>query len=504
MTSSDRLTVDTEKLSEPVHSEDGTSQSICVPVSTAQLELEKGISETTEYSTPSQQSDRVIRTAADWDGPDDPENPMNWPIRRKIFHTLIPAMQCFVITFGSSVYTPSKLPSLLPDGYSQAHAGAPQVAAHFNVSLTAALLPLSLYILGVGFGPMISAPISERWGRKYVYLILFPISLLFTVGAGFSQTFASMVICRFFAGLLGSGCLAVGAGTNSDMFIPLYRATTTACFAMAPFAGPALGPAMGGYVAMHKGWRWTQWLIVFWGVVVYTLTLFGSETYSRIILQARAKRLSIPGPPDKLPPGMSKTRFILVVTLLRPSRMLVTESIVISFSIYTAFNFSVLFAFFVAFPIVFRSPYPEVQVYHFDTGQGGLVFFGLGLGCLVATIIFIVMDRRIYRRKTLALRARGDYSHLPPEERLYPAMVGSFLLPVGLFWFAWTARSDVHWISPVLATIPFGIGSVLVFCSCILYLMDTYGPLAGASAAAANGLLRYILGAVFPLFTVQM
>lgn len=37
-----------------------------------------------------------------------------------------------------------------------------------------------------------------------------------------------------------------------------------------------------------------------------------------------------------------------------------------------------------------------------------------------------------------------------------------------------------------------------------MYLIDTYAALTAASAIAANGLLRYILGATFPLFTVQM
>lgn len=35
-------------------------------------------------------------------------------------------------------------------------------------------------------------------------------------------------------------------------------------------------------------------------------------------------------------------------------------------------------------------------------------------------------------------------------------------------------------------------------------MIDVYGPLSGASAMAANGLLRYMMGASFPLFTVQM
>lgn len=36
------------------------------------------------------------------------------------------------------------------------------------------------------------------------------------------------------------------------------------------------------------------------------------------------------------------------------------------------------------------------------------------------------------------------------------------------------------------------------------YLVDTYGALYSASAIAANGLLRYTFGAIFPLFIIQV
>jgi DHA1 family multidrug resistance protein-like MFS transporter len=35
-------------------------------------------------------------------------------------------------------------------------------------------------------------------------------------------------------------------------------------------------------------------------------------------------------------------------------------------------------------------------------------------------------------------------------------------------------------------------------------MVDTYGPMYGASAAGANSLVRYVLTATFPLFTLQM
>lgn len=385
-------------------------------------------------------------------------------------------------TFGSSVYAP----------------GVEDTARHFNVSTEAAILPLTLYVLGLAFGPMISAPLSETFGRRAAYLYTIPPSLLFTLGAGFSPNFGAFLTLRFLAGALGAGCLAIGAGTNSDIWPPISRAAASAVFLLAPFLGPALGPPVGGFAVQAKGWRWTQWPILFIGLASLVFGLAQDETYKKIILQKRAKKLGLPPPPNPLPPGLARIKFILFVTLLRPVRMLVTEPIVGYFSMYTAFNFSVLFGFFDAFPLVFQG------IYGFNTGESGLSFLGIGLGCVLATGVFIFVDHITYKKKTRAARARGDMAHLEPEQRLYAAMIGSTLLPISLFWFAWTSRKDIHWMVPLIATVPFGMGNLLVFCSCVLYLIDTYGPVYGASAAAANGMLRYVLGAVFPLFTVQM
>ena len=117
-------------------------------------------------------------TAQDWTGPDDPENPLNWPLWQRIYHTTVPGLFGLAVTFGSSVYTP----------------GYPDVQKKFNVSSTVALLPLSLYVIGLAFGPILAAPISETMGRRVVYLVSSPVAALFTLGAGFSNTFASLVI----------------------------------------------------------------------------------------------------------------------------------------------------------------------------------------------------------------------------------------------------------------------------------------------------------------------
>lgn len=147
---------------------------------------------------------------AQWDGPLDPENPQNWPTAKKVYHSSIPALFGFAVTFGSSVYTPA----------------VPNVMQLFHVSRTVAILGLSLYTLGLGIGPLFTAPLSENHGRRPVYLLSSPIFMLFTLGAGFSKSFAALLVCRFFAGFFGSAALGKSAAISFPMYSTLMISTS--------------------------------------------------------------------------------------------------------------------------------------------------------------------------------------------------------------------------------------------------------------------------------------
>jgi len=111
----------------------------------------------------------------------------------------------------------------------------------FHVSPTVALLPLSLYVFALGFGPLLAAPMSETYGRHVVYLVSTPLGALFTMGAGLSQNIWTLCILRFFAGLTFSPALAIGAGTIADVSKAEHRAAPSALYILSPFLGPALG-----------------------------------------------------------------------------------------------------------------------------------------------------------------------------------------------------------------------------------------------------------------------
>ena len=118
-----------------------------------------------------------------------------------------------------------------------------------------------------------------------------------------------------------------------------------------------------------------------------------------------------------------------------------------------------LFLFFAAFPYVFQRP-----PYLFTVSQTGLTFLGVGLGVLLASLTSVFIDRKIYQAKHQKAVRTGK-SHAKPEHRLYSAMVGSFGIPIGLFWFGWASEKGCHWGVLVVAAVPFAWGNLCLFVS---------------------------------------
>lgn len=244
---------------------------------------------------------------------------------------------------------------------------------------------------------------------------------------------------------------------------------------------------IGGFVTLGDGWRWTQWTLLFFTIAALVPTLAMRETYKPTILRRRAKARGIvlKGPEKTI----SQTVHQFVTGLLvRPGIMMVSEPVASLFAIYIGLNIGIVYGFFDAFPYVFA------EAYGFGIGSTGLTFLGLGVGCLCACAVMITYSLTISKRQVAHSKATGKGGKVAPEKRLYLAMVGSICLPVALFWFGWSAQSQVHWICPVVAEAVYGLGNVLIFMSAVLYVMDFYGPMYGASAMAANTLTRYLLG----------
>lgn len=293
----------------------------------------------------------------------------------------------------------------------------------FNISQTVALLSGTLYMIGLAFGPLILAPLSEFIGRRWLYIVTSMSLVAFAGGAGGAKNFATHLICRFLGGFLGSAGIAIGAGTILDVWgLASAGALGRLLFIMGPFLGPSLGPLVGAYVMHdhHGDWRWTQWMVILIGGPFWILTLFMKETADPQV-QRTAKQSGKFG-------IIHLALSTLKAALFRSMTMLTTEIIAIAVTLYTGYAYAVIFSFFAS------TTYVYTMDYGYNDRQIGLSVIGVVIGYFLAAIVHTAIEMTLYAR---AVR-RAPGGRPAPEHRLYAAMAGSVFLPIGLFWYVWS------------------------------------------------------------------
>ncbi|KAJ2983724.1 hypothetical protein NQ176_g479 [Zarea fungicola] len=410
--------------------------------------------------------------------PLDPENPQNFASSSKWFFMLLLTLSVFAVTLTSSAYSGS----------------ANELFAQFHCSKEVFALGIALFVLGFAIGPALWAPLSEIYGRRILFIITHVAMTAFVAGGAGCQSMPALLVLRFLAGMFGASPLTNSGGVIADLFPPAKRGLAMILFCTAPFLGPVTGPILGGFVSMNAGWRWVQGVCaIFVGLVTILGSVFVPETYGPLILRRKAQSLSKASGRVyisvlELKSTNTSAAAIFRKALIRPWVLLFLEPIVFMAATYLAIIYGSTYMFLPALPIVYE------QQRGWSEGVGGLAFVGLVVGMIFGLVYAIVDD--IVRYQKLGKSAT-------PESRLPPGAIGAIALPIGLFAFAWTNSPDIHWSASIILSAPFGFGCVLVFLSCLSYLLDSYTVFA-ASALGASAMLRAFVATAFPLFTTQM
>ncbi|KAF2178637.1 MFS general substrate transporter [Zopfia rhizophila CBS 207.26] len=409
-------------------------------------------------------------------GPRDLDNPRNWSTARKWYVT------CFVSMLNV-------LTCLCAGGYSS---GTPLLREEFHVPSVVTTAGLSTYILGFAFGPMLLAPLSEHWGRNPIYMWSWLVLVILQIPAALANSMPTLIGIRFLQGFAGSAPLTNTGGTVADLWERDYSGAPMAIYGLSSTLGPPLALPITGYLAQYKGWRWLFWFFMAvlgtaWIIMVLTLP----ETRHTIILAQKTRRLRdqfsalghpssscIQNPPDE---GLGH---LFKVTLTRPIRFLFTEPITFSAAAYNGLIYGLVFLFNESFPLVFG------RLHGFTHAQTSLTFLGLCVGSLVAPFLHPLQEKHYLRVCT-------------PESRMWSGLPACFLLPISLFWFAWTSSPHVHYMVPIIASSFFGAGIFVVVLGVLNFVLDAYGSYTASSLAGVI-LVRNLVGAVFPLFAESM
>ncbi|KAH8587163.1 major facilitator superfamily domain-containing protein [Bisporella sp. PMI_857] len=446
-----------------------SSQTISGPISIqSEAQLQGAIS---KVLVPQRTSDGMI--LVDWYTTDDPANPQNWSARKRSFITLIICLYTFVVYCGSAIYVSS----------------VEGVIQKFGVSTASASLPLSLYVLAYGIGPMVLAPLSEipRVGRSPVYVLTFSLFVVLSIPTALVKNFAGLLVLRFLQGFFGSPCLANGGASLQDIYNYGELPYAMVFWVAAAFCGPALGPLLSGFAVMSKGWRWSLWEIVWMSAPVLVLMMLClPETSTPNLLLRRAQRLRRLTGNDHILSQSEvdqrniKPSVVIFNAIVKPLEITIKDPAIAFVNIYTSLTYGIYYSFFEVFALV----YPPF--YGFNIGLIGVVFLCVLVAAIIAMAIYCSYIRWYLMPDIVKNGMRAQ------EHRLVPALIGCFGPPIGLFLFAWSANPNIHWIAPTIG-IAIYTGSVFIVLQCVFVYVPMSYPQYAASLFASNDFFRSAL-----------
>ncbi|KAF3023721.1 hypothetical protein E8E14_014072 [Neopestalotiopsis sp. 37M] len=164
-------------------------------------------------------------TLVDFDGEDDLTNPKNWSRGRKWALVLIVSTLDFAVNLGVIICAPV----------------APQVLAEFHEEGTSYLtLIITIWEMGEILGPLIVAPLSELYGRFYIYHAGTILFIVFSAACALSTNIHMLVAFRFLNGMAVVST-ALNPSTVGDLFPVEQRGNAMAIAGLAPMLGPVVG-----------------------------------------------------------------------------------------------------------------------------------------------------------------------------------------------------------------------------------------------------------------------
>ena len=331
-----------------------------------------------------------------------------------------------------------------------------------NTNESLASFIVSIYLIGYIFGPLVVAPLAELYGRSPLYHAGNVLFIIFNVACAVAPNLAGLLVFRLLAGLAGSVPLTLGAATLADIFPAEQRGAAMSAWVAGPLFGPIVGPIAAGYLSQAKGWRWVFWLVCMAaGVITIAGFIFLRETYASTLLDQKAKKLRKETGNQALRSKMNKDvdpKELFKNAIVRPTKMLFCVPIVFLLSLYMAVLYGYLYLLFTAMPELFT------DVYHFSQGSIGLTYLGIGSGSAIGLIIVGSTSDRLFKHLREKNQGVGK-----PEFRLPPMIFGAILVPIGLFWFGWTAETKQHYILPLIGTSFVGLGIIIAFVSAHLF-----------------------------------
>ncbi|KOC15061.1 putative polyamine transporter [Aspergillus flavus AF70] len=394
---------------------------------------------------------------------DDPEDPLNWPMRKKI---IIFACICLAGFAGQMSPNSNQLTFVY------------QIPAYHKTQ-TDLLNSVAAGLAGWVAGPFFIIPLVAVIGRSSVVLwslvAIFACQIWAAEMTG-ANDYISFTISRLFCGMFGGIPAILGSGYIMDMFYLHQRGKAFAIFEVLIIFAVVGGGTLGGFIAEHKPWNY-----VFW----WTLGPVGAAILAVFFFVEDTTFPRDPSMPKRapLPKGWFANRIatFLPGTKTQPSgkgREFVRKAITplqITFTPITLLTGTYIFIA-LGLPIMqastlatYLEPPEEAGGYGFSSLQMAFFTMTAWVGIISAQVYgFFFNDKT----PLWLARRRGGTWHT--EYRLANTILPSIILPIGLGIYGAGLEYHLHFMVLALGSFLIWFGALLALPVCYNYIIECF------------------------------
>jgi DHA1 family bicyclomycin/chloramphenicol resistance-like MFS transporter len=135
-------------------------------------------------------------------------------------------------------------------------------------------LTISLNLIAYGFAQIIYGPLSDRFGRRPIFLGSIFFFTIASVVCGFAISIDQLLIARVFQGFFAAAQAVMVLAVFKDLFTEKEQVKAFAMYGMAIAITPAVAPILGGYIHVLLGWEFNFFLTALIGLISAILIYF--------------------------------------------------------------------------------------------------------------------------------------------------------------------------------------------------------------------------------------
>ncbi|MBS4215258.1 multidrug effflux MFS transporter [Bacillus sp. FJAT-49825] len=151
----------------------------------------------------------------------------------------------------------------------------PNIAKDFHTNASSVQLSLSLFVLGLASGQLLTGPISDVTGRRKPLLVGLMIYFIVSLLCVFSPSIWGLIILRLIQGFAGSAGIVISRAIVRDLYSGTELTKFFALLALVNGLAPILAPIIGAQLLKAFPWQGVFIVLSIIGIVMFFVILFG-------------------------------------------------------------------------------------------------------------------------------------------------------------------------------------------------------------------------------------